>query len=623
MDETKPTANPDGPDSGAGREEDLGWREREFRALADNVPALFSYIDSDQRYRYVNLAYEKAWGRPAETIIGQTVSQVLGPDGFAAARPHVEAALGGQDVTYEAGFQLADGAHTMRVHYVPDRNEPDGVRGFFALVTDITAERRAEETAREGEQRLRLALKEAGGGVWDWDLTRDTAWWSPEMYDLWGVARDTPMSLENSLPSIHEEDRGLVEGAVRKALAREGEYRLEFRIRHPVLGERWVASRGRVIRDASGQVVRMRGITLDVTARKRAEALQRENEERMRAILETAADAIITIDESGIIQEVNPATLDMFGYSREELEGQNVSILMPQPYRSEHDGYISRYLKTGEARIIGTGREAVAVRRDGSSFPVDLTVSETGHLNLFTGFIRDISDRKRIERELHKSRDDLRRVSSELMLTEERERRELAQDLHDSLGQALFLLSRKLPEASLGDTTVDELRTIVDEAAKTVNALTFELSPPVLRDLGLRAAIQWLARDLRKRYGLSVRIEDDVPQLEVDERVATTVFRSVRELLINTAKHAGTDTASVRFRTTDRVGEVTVEDKGRGFDLAAQPGHVEAGHFGLFSIRERMEYLGGQMVIRSAPGEGTRITLSVPLARPRQADTDV
>lgn len=617
MRETNPKRGGQGPkrsDPSARRGENFEWREREFRALADNVPALFSYIDSGQRYRYVNLGYEKAWGRKAEDIIGRTVEQVLGPEGFSTARPHIEAALEGRDVTYESGFEMADGSHTMRVHYVPDTDESGVVLGFFALITDITTERRAEETAREGEQRLRLALREAGGGVWDWDLTRDEAWWSPEMYDLWGIAQDTPMNLKNSLGAVHEEDRELVDGAVQEALAREGEYRLEFRIRHPVVGERWVASRGRLIRDASGKVVRMRGITLDVTERKRAEEARRKTEERMRAILETAADAIITIDGRGIIQEVNPATLDMFGYSREELEGQNVSILMPEPHRSEHDGYISRYLKTGEARIIGTGREALAVRKDGSTFPADLTVSEAEHLNLFTGFIRDISDRKRIERELQKSRDDLRRVSSELMLTEERERRELAQDLHDSLGQALFLLSRKLPEAPLEDRTIDELRAIVDEAARTVNALTFELSPPVLKDLGLRPAIQWLARDLGKRYDLSIRIEEEAPPFRVDERVATIVFRSVRELLINTAKHAGTDTATVRFREAGRSGEVTVEDEGCGFDLAAQPDHVEAGHFGLFSIRERMEYLGGQLTIRSAPGEGTTITLTVPLA---------
>lgn len=465
-----------------------------FRVLADSVPALLSYVDSSQRYRYVNRRYEEAFRRPASEIVGRTVSQLLGPERFELVRTHVEAALRGEAVRYESDFAFTDGAHSMHVHYVPDRSPDGSVRGFFALITDVT--------------------------------------------------------------------------------------------------EQMEAGRARV----------------------RAEEELQSSEERMRAILNTAADAIITIDRRGAIVDVNPATERLFGYSRGELLGCNVSVLMPAPYREEHDGYIARYLETREARIIGIGREVEGRRKDGTVFPIDLAVSEVEHLGLFTGVIRDISDRKRIEGELQKSRNDLRAMSSELMLTEERERRQLAQDLHDGLGQALFLVNRKLSGPRLDENTAAEIRTILDSAAKTVNALTFELSPPVLRDLGLRSAVRWLARDLKKRYGLSVEVADDGSPLELDDRVTTVLFRSVRELLINTAKHAGTDTAFVRFRTRDQGAEIVVEDRGRGFDPAAQSGQVEAGHFGLFSIRERLEYLGGEMTIRSAPGEGAAMTLRVPLS---------
>lgn len=119
--------------------------------------------------------------------------------------------------------------------------------------------------------------------------------------------------------------------------------------------------------------------------RKQSEEALRESEDQLRAILDTAADAIVTIDQRGIMTRVNPATEQMFGYTQEELVGQNVKILMPASYRNEHDGHIARYLETGATRIIGSGREVAGKRKDGSTFPVDLAVSEIDHLGLFTG----------------------------------------------------------------------------------------------------------------------------------------------------------------------------------------------------------------------------------------------
>ena len=164
-----------------------------------------------------------------------------------------------------------------------------------------------------------------------------------------------------------------------------------------------------------------------IVEHQQAEKSLRDREARLRAIIDTAVDAIITIDERGLIQSTNPATEKMFGYTTTELIGQNVSTLMPSPYREEHDGYLMRYLQTGVKRIIGIGREVSGRRKDGTVFPVELAVSEM-HADggRFTGILHDATRRKELEREILEIAD----------LEQER----IGQDLHDNVGQELTAL---------------------------------------------------------------------------------------------------------------------------------------------------------------------------------------
>ena len=155
--------------------------------------------------------------------------------------------------------------------------------------------------------------------------------------------------------------------------------------------------------------------------RRKAEEALRESSERLRAILETAVEGIITIDDRGTIESFNPAAEKIFGYPAREAVGQNITLLMPAPFRQEHDGYLASYRRTGHAKIIGIGREVVGQRKDGTVFPMDLSVSEVrlAQRRMFTGFVRDITERKRLEKEIIE-------ISN-------REQQRIGQDLHDGL----------------------------------------------------------------------------------------------------------------------------------------------------------------------------------------------
>lgn len=241
----------------------------------------------------------------------------------------------------------------------------------------------------------------------------------------------------------------------------------------------------------------------------------------------------------------------------------------------------------------------------------------TGLIGLIAfGSRRESAERMRAEQAM-------RALTTELTMAEERERDALAQDLHDNLGQLLAAVKIKLAtlDTPLLKSSVDEIGELVDQADRSVRMVRQQLSPQILRSLGLGPALEWLADEMERRYGLTVQIHDDTEPKLLAEAGRTMVFRTVRELLINVAKHAQVKRAEVTCLVEDCRLIVAASDEGCGFDAAGILGTVPvAGAFGLFSIRERFASIGGVMDVDSAPGEGTTITLTAPLAAMTEED---
>jgi signal transduction histidine kinase len=210
----------------------------------------------------------------------------------------------------------------------------------------------------------------------------------------------------------------------------------------------------------------------------------------------------------------------------------------------------------------------------------------------------------------------------ELTMAEERERHLIAQDLHDDLGQVLAMAKLKLTALETADAgglhdelkrQVKDIEEMIDQANMSVRSLSLQLSPPVLHQLGLIPALEWLSEDMQRAYGLQVRIVDDGKPKPLAEALRNTVFRVVRELLINVWKHADVDAAEVGICIDDGRLLVTVSDNGAGFDLSKPVTQSASGGYGLFSVRERVGFMGGEMHIDSKPGRGTRVVLNLPL----------
>jgi PAS domain S-box-containing protein len=384
------------------------------------------------------------------------------------------------------------------------------------------------------------------------------------------------------------------------------------------------------------------GIVRDITERKRAETELREAEERMRSVVNHVVDGIITIDEGGHIESFNPAAEKLFGYARDEVLHQNVKMLMPEPYHSEHDDYIGNYQRTGQPKIIGIGREVIGRRKDGTSFPMELAVSEfhLGERRFFTGIVRDITERKKLEDQLRQRVDELAeadRQKNEFLAM-------LGHELRNPLGpmrNALHILkmARTDPKAQ------DEAGSMIERQLQHLVRLVDDL-------LDVSRIIRGRIELRRDRLDLAVAIRRAVetaqPLIDANGHVldislpARPVFvmgdlirlsQVISNLLGNAAKYS-TRPARIRVALTEEDGEalVAVEDEGEGipadllpriFDLFVQGDHTLARSqgglgIGLTLVRRLIEMHGGEVAVESrGVGHGSQFTIRLPaLATP-------
>ncbi len=359
----------------------------------------------------------------------------------------------------------------------------------------------------------------------------------------------------------------------------------------------------------------------EIQGHRRTEQALRVSEERFRTIFEGAPVGIGLSDLDGHLLTGNPALAQILGYSLAELRGLHFSSLS-HPEEAAVELALFQELVRGKRAFYE--REGRCRRRDGSYLWYWGHISpirDTGGQPQFALImLKDITREKQIQGEIREYQEQLRSLASELSLTEERERRRLAADLHDHIGQILAMAQIKLGEimkqasSPAAEAAVAEVRAFLGQAIQYSRSLTFELGLPVLYDLGLEAAVEWLADQFQEQHGLTVKVSrDDLPK-PLGEPASVLVFRVLRELLTNVVKHAQASQVDI---TISREGDhlaLQVHDDGRGFDpAAASPRGGRTSGYGLFSIRERLSHLGGYLEIRSAAGQGTTATIVVPL----------
>ena len=373
---------------------------------------------------------------------------------------------------------------------------------------------------------------------------------------------------------------------------------------------------------------RYTSILRDVSERVRAEQALSSSEARLRGILDSAMDAIITIDERQHIVLFNRAAEAMFGCPRDEAIGAPIAWFVPERERAAHSRHVAQFGESGTlSRRMGAAlRIVTGLRRDGKEFPIDASISqiiESG-TKYYTVILRDVTARVQAEEDLRQSRNELRELGAAAHTTREQEKSRIARELHDELGQALTMLQmdvawfrEKIPADAPGvSVKLDRMEGLLKRTIAATRRIASDLRPLVLDDLGLAPALEWLVQSFTQRTGLPCALAVDDPQLELPGEQSTAVFRVVQESLTNIAKHAQASQVKVEISSDAGMLTVRVVDDGVGFAIEAPR---KPGSLGLLGLRERASLLSGEATIVSTPGKGTTVELRLPMSAPAGA----
>jgi PAS domain S-box-containing protein len=546
---------------------------------------------------------------------------------------------GAPHIRFYAGQPLkaADGSRLGTLCVIDSRPhlltqaERDGLRDLALLVENELNSLEINESVcalQESAARLNLALAASNSSMWDANLTTGRIALDVHWSEMLGEEpHETELSFEQLAQLAPPEEAPYIKKQLAATFKGEKkDYRVEHQVRHRLGHWIWIESRGSVIaRDAAGRALRMIGTNTDITERNHAVRAQHENEARLAAILDNVLDGIITINEQGIVESFNKSAEKIFGYAAAEVIGRNIKMLMPEPYHSEHDGYLHNFTSTGRKKIIGIGRQVVGRRRDGSTFPMDLAVSEMhlGDKRMFSGIVRDITERVRIER-----------MKSEFISTVSHELRTPLTSIRGSLGLIVGGVAGTLPAQAnslidIAHKNCERLillvNDILDMEKIEAGKMEFQSAPIELLPL-LKQALEG-NRSYGEQFGVSFELSGESPELKVHVD-ANRLQQVLANLLSNAAKFSPQGDTVLIVVTADRERvRVAVSDHGSGIPAAFQSqifqkfAQADASDtrkkggtgLGLSITRAIVEQMGGRIGFTSEPNVLTTFWVEFPI----------
>ncbi|MBN2109068.1 MAG: PAS domain S-box protein [Deltaproteobacteria bacterium] len=358
----------------------------------------------------------------------------------------------------------------------------------------------------------------------------------------------------------------------------------------------------------------------DITEQQQIKVKLSESETRFRSIAETATDGIITVHSSGKVMFWNTAASVIFGYTESEVMGKEIYQIMPDEVMSDHAQIFAEPEESMSHRSIGTTVEGRARRKDGTIFPIELSIASwmIGAEVYFTAIIRDSTHRKYMEKSLRNSEKELKNLSSRLLLAHEQERKRIAYELHDGLGQ--ILSAAKIGVKTMLDDSAHRLAAgngnaatglpaIIQSAIDEVRRISRDLRPSILDDLGIIAAINSFCFDFEKvNDTITIIREISASDGDIPEKIKIVIYRVTQEACTNIVRHSHADRVTVHLSSVSGNIQLRIHDNGAGFDPQTHLTCRESDRgIGLSSMKERIEFSGGRFILTSSPDQGTTV----------------
>jgi PAS domain S-box-containing protein len=500
------------------------------------------------------------------------------------------------------------------------------------LINSTLVRNRAEQAIEVHKERLRRGQSFANIGTWDWNIRTGDLVWTERIAPLFGYAvGELETSYDNFISAIHPDDRQMVMDAVNACVERDIPYEIKHRVVWPDGTVRWLLERGDVVRDESGNPLQMLGVVQDIT-----DIISTQQQlEVFKRMVESVIDGVITIDHKGIIRSFNASASNMFGYQVQDVVGRNVNILMPEPYRAEHDGYLKRYFDHKSSRIMGRQLELTGCRSDGSVFPLEISITELDGSDdaVILGITRDITNRKREEQALVNAREEAERANQAKSDFLSSMSHELRTPMNAILGFAQMLEY----DAGLSDDQQDNVHEILKGGRHLLELINEVLDLSKIEaghvDLSLEPIeLICVANECSSLIEPLMAQKQITLHLDISPGIAVRADRvrfkqALLNLLSNAVKY-NRDGGHIYLDVQPAVGQnlrITVNDTGVGIApdridelfqpfqrLGAEYSEVEGTGIGLTITRHLVELMGGVVGVDSQVGVGTTFWIDLP-----------
>jgi PAS domain S-box-containing protein len=594
-------------------EQSLRESEERFRQMAEQFEDVIWIADRDfEHILYINPAYERVFGRSRESVFESFDSslEMVHPEDRISVQQMLTRQKRGACEPLEYRIVRPDGSMRWILRRsFPIRDENGRILRIAGISQDVTKRKRAESQLRESEERYRDLVENSTELICTHDLNGVVLSTNPAACAALGCELDELMggNVRDFLaPEVrHQFDEYVAR--LRKGGAADGIMFVQNKS-----GERRIWEYHNSLRTEGVTTPIVRGMARDITEERRVQRALHESEERYRELFENSRDAIYVHDLNGRYVSVNRAAETLSGFTRDEIMGRHYSnFITPKHLKNARESFCIKL-----DAPIETTYEAEIICKNGTRKAIEVSsrmIYKDGVAVAVQGTARDITERKRAQQALQT-------YARRLLEAQEAERQNIARELHDEIGQILTAVSlnlhsiRKSCQTNSSLPNIDESIQVVEDALSRVRELSLELRPSLLDDLGLAAALRWYVGRYTARSGIATEILGDADIGRISHEVETACFRITQEALTNAARHSHATRATVLIERTNGNLELRVTDNGIGFDFdQLLYGMASALSLGLRGMQERALAVKGRVQITSKPGQGTRVTLNVPV----------